>query len=91
MDDEMKALKATERARRAQLLLDDELLQEAFAKIDGELIARWRTSSEPEARDRVWQASQMLNKVQEVLRLMVTNGRVAKRVLDDLEGKRKVA
>lgn len=91
MDDEQKALRDVDRAARAELLLNDELLKEAFAYIDNELIDRWRECRDPTGRDRIWQATQLANRVQEVLKLHIRNGKVAKRILDDLEGKRSRA
>jgi len=88
MDEENKAIKDMGRAGRAEALLNNELLQESFAYIDSELIERWRLCKDAEGRDRLWQATQIANRVQEILRLVITNGRVAKRILDDLEGKR---
>lgn len=88
MDDEMRALKDVDRARRAEALLNDELLKEAFAYIDKELIDRWRASTDATARDRIWLTTQLAIRVQEILGAYVTNGRVAKKILDDLEGKR---
>lgn len=89
MDDEQKALKSVDRSARAEALLKDELLQESFVTIDAELIDLWKRTKDPEARDRIWQATQIATKVQELLRGHIRNGKVAKAILNDIEGKRQ--
>jgi hypothetical protein len=89
MDDEQKALRDMDRSAKAAGLLNNEMLMEAFAHIDGELIGRWRACKDAEGRDRIWQATQITSRVQEILRMVLENGKIAKAILDDLEGKRR--
>lgn len=88
MDDEQKALRDVDRAARAELLLNDDLIKEAFAYIDAEMIERWRDCKTPEGRDRLWQATQIASRVREVLAQVVRNGVASKAILADIEGKR---
>lgn len=89
MVDEIAATQATERAARAQRLLDDELLQEAFKSMDAEFIEKWRVTPvrDTEARERLWQAVNIVSLVRDYLGRAIINGRVAQRDLDELAGK----
>ena len=51
MTDEIALAKALGRAAQAQRLLDDELLQEAFAALDRDYTKAWRETA---ARDCAW-------------------------------------
>lgn len=88
-DDEQKALVALDRAAKAEALLNNEMLQESFAYIETEMIEQWKVCKEPEGRDRIWQATRIASRVQEVLRQVITNGKMAKVILDDIETKRE--
>jgi hypothetical protein len=48
VDDEQKQLRAVDRASRAEGLLNNDLLKEAFAEIDAALIERWRGTEDPQ-------------------------------------------
>jgi hypothetical protein len=89
MTDETALAQATERAARAQRLLDDELLQEAFKSMEADFIAQWRVTPvrDTEARERWWQAVNIVALVHDYLKRAVANGRVAQRDLDELAGK----
>ena len=91
MDEENQAIRGMSRAAQADALLRNELLTGAFDYIDNELIAQWRNCKTSEGRDRIWQATQIAARVKEILRLHIENGKVAKSVLNDLEGKRSRA
>ncbi len=86
MDDEQKALKSVDRARRADALANDELMKEAFASIEGQLIERWKKTPDPLERDALWQAAQINSKIQEHLQNIIRNGKASKRILDDIAG-----
>ena len=91
MDDEQRAYKDLDRASKAEALLSNDMLMDAFKHIDSELIERWRSCKDQEGRDRIWQATQIAARVQEILKMVLQNGKIAKRIIDDLEGKRRKA
>jgi hypothetical protein len=83
MSDDVLAAKI-ERGKRAELLLRDPLLTEAFARFEADCMSYWMTTkvNDVEARERIWQAVNVAGKVQSMLVNMAANGRIAK---DDLE------
>jgi hypothetical protein len=89
MTDELALNQATERAARAQRLSEDELLVEAFKVLETDYVAAWRATHvrDTEARERYWQAIQIVGKVQDHLMYVMANGRVADRQLTDIAGK----
>ena len=91
MTDEIKLIRQTSRAARATALLNDELLVEAFAAsrqqlIDAIIMSRDDASDLREARYRDIKA---LERVQEHLKSMVIDGKLAQKELDQLAGKRR--
>lgn len=86
MTDEFKLNLSVSRAARAKSLLNDELLQEAFAKLDAAYVQAWRDSDprDNDGRQRVWQAIQVLGKVRAHLTTMVSDGKLAQHEIDDL-------
>ena len=74
------------RAARAQALLGNELLQEAFTKLEGDYTAAWKTwpAADAAGRERLWQAVNVLGKVKDHLARVVADGRLAQRQLSDL-------
>ena len=85
MTDENKLHAARTRAMRAKALLDNELLNEAFASIEADLIAGWKLSQsrDTDGRERVWNALQAVGKVKDFLHAAVADGTVATRELLD--------
>jgi hypothetical protein len=79
------------RRPRAEALLQDELLQEAFARLEERYIEEWRVSQfrDTDARERLWQAVNILRKVKDHLAKIVADGRLAQREIDQLAEKRK--
>ena len=49
------------------------------------MFERWQDCTKSEDRDRLWQATKIVERVQEILNLHIRNGRVAKVILDDLQ------
>lgn len=80
---------ATERARgdRATQLLENELLQEAFATIRDNLTAQWAASAykEAEGREECYRMLHALNEVERHLHSVVETGRMAAAQIDDEE------
>lgn len=93
--DENKLIRDSARAGRAELLLRDDLLNEAFDTLEAEYYKAWRATGSAEAetykRERLWQAINLLGKVKEGLQKYVENGKVAKAHLAQIQGKRRVA
>jgi hypothetical protein len=81
----------TVRGARAQALLDNELLQEAFARLEERYIAEWRLCQfrDTDARERLWQAVNILGKVKDHLAKIVRDGKLAQREIDQLAQQRK--
>lgn len=81
------------RGARAERLLADELLQEAFSELEAAYTQAWRDSlvRETEARERLWQAVQIVGKVKAHLEGIAQDGKIAQANLDEIErlGERK--
>ena len=77
--DEIKLGQAQHRGIRAAELLENTLLQETFQYLESEYLSAWRSTKvrDTEARERLWQAVQILGIIHEHLKLHVTNGRIA--------------
>jgi hypothetical protein len=75
------------RGAQAEALLANELLVEAFNTLDAEYNAAWRNSGarDTEGRERLWQAIQILSKVQLHLKFVIEDGKIAKRQLEEIE------
>ena len=86
MNEDDKIQSAISRGKRAELLLQDDLLAESLQKLEDSYIAGWRAtlSRDTDARERLWQAVQVVGKVKDHLRTVVNNGKVAKSDVDDL-------
>lgn len=91
MTDEIKLAQATTRASRAQSLLNDELLKEAFDLLDAAYVKKWRETDarDDDARHKLWQAVNVLGKVRDHLSSVMTNGKVAQYEIDALAERRK--
>lgn len=85
--DEGKLRDQAERAERAKRLLEDELLNEAFAKLDTALMKAWKESppSEPERREDAWRCVKLLEKLQGELNHIVYTGKDARKRLLELK------
>ena len=91
MTDEIALTRATERAARARRLLEDELLKEALDALDHDYTKAWRetTARDTDARERLWQACQVVAKVRDHLANVVNGGKLAQRELNDLAERQK--
>jgi hypothetical protein len=79
------------RGNRAQRLLEDEMLTEAFAKLEHEYVTQWRNTEfrDQDARERLWWAARVVGKVREHLLIVAKNGQIAERELHALAGKKR--
>jgi predicted metal-dependent hydrolase len=79
------------RRARAQALMENELLQEAFARLEDRYLAEWRVTQfrDTDARERLWQAVNVLRKVKDHLGKIVSDGKLAQHEIDQLAQRRK--
>src|SRR5262249_35797863 len=71
---------AIERAARAEALQRDELLTEALDALDRDYVKAWRATHarDTDARERLWQAVQVVAKVRDHLAPAIAGGRLAR-------------
>jgi hypothetical protein len=88
---EDKLQEAIGRAARAQRLVEDASLAEAFDALDRDYVKAWRESHarDTDARERLWQAVQIVAKVRSHLSTVVNHGKLAQRELDDLTARER--
>ena len=69
-----------ERARHANNLLQDDLFREAFEVLKEDLMNRWRHSgsTESEARESIWLAMRLLDRLEGHFKSIVETGQMAK-------------
>jgi hypothetical protein len=74
------------RGARAKALMDNELLQEAFTKLEADYIGAWRATParDTDARERLWQAVNVLGKIRDHIGRVAADGNLAQRQLDDI-------
>ena len=85
MTDELRLhgeLAAGSRAEAALGTFDD-----AFATLKAQYIAAWQQTGlmQHEARERLWQAVQIVDRVQQHLRQVASGGKLAERQLEDMK------
>jgi hypothetical protein len=66
-------------------------LGEAFDTLDRDYVKAWRESyaRDTDARERLWQAVQIVAKVRSHLSAVVNNGKLAQRELDELAARER--
>ena len=81
MIDETKLDRAVAKGTRAQDLVDDELLSEAFTGLEDSYTAAWRSTAinDVAAREKLFLAINIVGKVRDHLSAIVTNGASANR------------
>mgnify|MGYP001568247304 CR=1 FL=1 len=77
----------TDRGARAERILSDELLQEAFAELETAYTQAWRDTAvrDTDARERLWQALQIVGKVRSHIEIVARDGKVAQAELAEIE------
>lgn len=85
-DDEDKLSKATSRAARAEDLLKNELLAEAFQKLEATYTAAWRSThiDDAPAREKLFIAVNLVGKIRDHLHSVVSNGKLAAAELKEM-------
>lgn len=91
MADEIALTKSVSDAKRAELLMGDDLLQGAFRQLEHDYIAKWRITEarDTDARERLWLAVQVIGKVRQHLQTAMANGKLAQHELDALAARKK--
>jgi hypothetical protein len=91
MSGEIKLNADLARRAAAEALLQNDILQEAFARLEDRYIEEWRVSQfrDTDARERLWQAVNVLRKVKDHLAKLVADGKLAQREIEQLTEKRK--
>jgi len=71
------------RGRRAEQLLNDEMLKGAFATLKAEYQKAWENSPARDAdgRERLWQAFQIVGMIETHLKNVMDNGKIAQHEL----------
>jgi hypothetical protein len=84
---EGKLREQQDRAAKAEVLLRDPLLLEAFETLDAEFLRAWRQTSvdDTAARERIYMLCQSLEAVRGHLTKVVTDGKLAKLQLEQLK------
>jgi hypothetical protein len=77
-----------ERGDRARLLLEDELMAEAFSALDAHYVRAWRDARTTEAREDAHRYVTLLEKFKAHLKSLVTTGEMTKRAVKELEGRK---
>lgn len=78
-DDELALRRAMDRAAKAQALVDDEILKEAFTTLRQSYVDAWMATDarDTDGRERLWAATTVLTKVRDHLDRMISDGMVA--------------
>lgn len=86
MSDEDALSQAAAKAARAQSLLGNELLTEAFSALESSYTAAWRSTTidDVSGRERLFLAINIVGKVRDHLTSIVTNGKLAAAELKQL-------
>lgn len=88
---EGKVRESMERGEKASALLRNELLQEAFDRLEADFIQAWKASSveDSQNRERLYMLCQNLSALRGYLEGVVTDGKLAKAQLDELHNRIK--
>ena len=71
-----------DRARRAQSLLNDPLIKEAFETLEKDLLDTWKQSgtSDKETRESLWLATRLLDRLHIHLQSILETGQMAEKM-----------
>ena len=84
---EGKARDAVLRAEKAEALLRNELLTEAFDYLEQQFIQAWRSSGigEAEDRERIYQLSRNLEALKGYFQTVISDGKMAQSQIDEVK------
>jgi len=88
---EGKARENIERGEKAASLLRNEILTEAFETLEADFIQAWKHSpvNDTQNRERLYMLCQNLSAVQAYIEKVVTDGKLAKSQLEELQNRQK--
>ena len=93
MTDETRLSQDMQRGGQAERLLADETLTAAFTGLETAYLEAWKATAarDTDARERLWQAIQIVGKVRSQLASFASDGRIAKAEVDQVAtlGERK--
>jgi hypothetical protein len=83
---EDKLQESISRGARAEALLKNDLLQEAFARLEQDYLDAWKISParDTDGRERLWQAVNIVAKVRDHIVKVVNDGKLSQRHLNEL-------
>jgi hypothetical protein len=83
---EDKLQESIARGARAEALLKNDLLQEAFARLERDYLEAWKISParDTDGRERLWQAVNIVAKVRDHIVKVVNDGKLSQRHLNEL-------
>ena len=69
-----------QRGERARLLLDDDLLKDAFALIEADCVVQWKGTAPANVagREKLWQQLKAIEAVKAKLQQAIADGKIAK-------------
>lgn len=88
MTDESKLARDAERGRIARDILQSDVFTDAVGKVEAELIEAWKATPAlaPEARERLWVAVSLINKIVQAIAETMAHGEVAETQLRAIRG-----
>lgn len=90
---EVKLASDVSKAARAAALLNDDTVKAALAQMRADYIEAWTLTSarDTDARERLWQAVQVVGKFGDHLNSVVANGKLAQAEIDAMTARDKAA
>jgi hypothetical protein len=79
-----KLFDAVQSGLEAEHLLNSDAFKTAVEMLQHDLITRWQACNDPAERDRIWIATNLLNRLVDAIGHIVANGHLARHVLDNL-------
>lgn len=70
-------------------MLEHEAFKDATSALAEQLMDRWRVSSDPTERERIWLSVNLLDQIKAKLAIVANNGKLAKKELDELTAGRR--
>lgn len=89
MTDENKLHRDVSRQARAEDLMRNEMLTDAFAYLDKVFMDSWRVCVDPGLREELWRSQANLANLRKQLSTVVAHGKLAQREIEQLAEKRK--
>jgi hypothetical protein len=88
---EGKAREKMERGTKAEALLRNEILREAFEYLEKEFVSAWKNSGvgDAENRERLYMLCQNLSALEGYIKSVIEDGKLARAALDELQSRLK--